>query len=375
LKHILFAHRKLSFGGGERVLVEQIASLAHVPVEISVLFRKEKRRRDLESEIRQRNPHVVAIEYRPSVWGVYRWIKTHRPDVVVLCNHKGAMFALLLLALQGVKIPLLVTLHEHYPRHLRRYRWIARWVDAWICTYDFSLAVRRELSPASCYIMHPIYLDHLPQQRVEIHEASRQEARALWSIPSDALVMGYCGQVDSRKDPHAFIQLGVCLEAALGRPVTLLLAGRIDPLFRDQIRSYAKKSRLRGSLIMTGALEHFDDAFRCLDLFALTSRNEGFFPISLVESLFYGVPIVAPTVGGIEAVARGHRGVFLIDKEDDRQAIPLSALKKVSRQVAEVLQHKHQWDNEKKGTADLLLTLIDAVKHQPTLESILAPWI
>ena len=115
MKHILFAHRKLSFGGGERVLVEQIASLAHVPVEISVLFRKEKRRRDLESEIRQRNPHVVAIEYRPSVWGVYRWIKTHRPDVVVLCNHKGAMFALLLLALQGVKIPLLVTLHEHYP--------------------------------------------------------------------------------------------------------------------------------------------------------------------------------------------------------------------------------------------------------------------
>lgn len=371
----MFAHRKLSFGGGERVLVEQIASLAHVPVKISVLYRKEKRRRDLESEIRQRNPHVTDIEYRPSVWGVYRWIKVHRPDVVVLCNHKGALVALVLLALQGIKIPLLVTLHEHYPRHLSKYRWIARWVDAWICTYDFSLAVHRELSKAPCHIMHPIYLDHLPEQQVEIQEASRQEARALWSIPPEALVMGYCGQVDTRKDPHAFIQLGVCLEASLGRPVTLLLAGRIDPLFRDQIRNYATKSRLRGSLIMTGALEHFEHAFQCLDLFALTSRNEGFFPISLLESLHYGVPIVAPTVGGIESVARGHRGAFLIDKDDDRQAIPLPALKKVSRQVAMVLQHKHRWEAEKKGTRDLLLTLIDAVKHQPTLESILAPWI
>ncbi len=375
MKHILFAHRKLSFGGGERVLVEQIASLSHLPVKISVLFRKDKRRRDLESEIRRRNPQVDEIEYRPSVWSVYRWIIAHRPDVIVLCNHKGAILALLLLSLQGIKIPTLVTLHEHYPRHLKKYRWIAKWVDAWICTYDFSIAVHRELSQAPCHIMHPIYLDHLPQIPHEIDEVSRQESRVLWSIPPEALVLGYCGQVDTRKDPHAFIQLGVYLESYLGRPVTLVLAGRIDPLFRDQIRNYATKSRLRGSLIMTGALEHFENVFRCLDLFALTSRNEGFFPISLLESLHYGVPIVAPTVGGIESVARGHRGAFLIDKDDDRQAIPLSALKKTARQVATVLKHKHRWEAEKKGTRDLLLTLVDAVKHQPTLEDILAPWI
>lgn len=375
MTHVLFAHRKLSFGGGERVLVEQIASLAHTPIQVSVLFRKDKRRRDLESEIRQRNPQVATIEYRPSLWGVYRWIKKHRPDVVVLCNHKGAAGALILLALQGIKIPLLVTLHEHYPRHLQKYRWIARWVDAWICTYDFSLTVRRELSGAPCHVMHPIYVDHLPQPPEEIQEASRQAARALWSIPSDAFVLGYCGQVDTRKDPHAFIQLGVYLESALGRPVTLLLAGRIDPLFREQIQNYATKSRLRGSLVLTGALDHFEDAFRCLDLFALTSRNEGFFPISLIESLHFGVPIVAPTVGGIESVARGHRGVFLIDKDDDRQAIPLSSLKRVARQIATVHQHPQRWEAEKKGTRDLLLTLIDAVKHQPSLEKILAPWM
>ena len=41
MKHIVFAHRKLSFGGGERVLIEQVAALAGLPVRITILFRKE----------------------------------------------------------------------------------------------------------------------------------------------------------------------------------------------------------------------------------------------------------------------------------------------------------------------------------------------
>ena len=52
MKHVVFAHRKLSFGGGERVLLEQVAALATLPVKVSVLFRKEPGKRDLEPELR-----------------------------------------------------------------------------------------------------------------------------------------------------------------------------------------------------------------------------------------------------------------------------------------------------------------------------------
>ena len=64
--------------------------------------------------------------------------------------HKGVQRALPWLARLGLKIPMVLTLHEHYERHLRKYRGVRNLVNRWICTYDFTAAVREHLSPAPC---------------------------------------------------------------------------------------------------------------------------------------------------------------------------------------------------------------------------------
>lgn len=375
MKHVLFAHRKLSFGGGERVLVEQIASLAGEAVEISILYRKDPERRDVEKEIRSRHPRIKTIECCTSFWSFYGWLKKYKPDLVVLCNHRSAHWALWLLRLQGIKIPLWVTLHEHYPRHLKKYWGIRGLVNGWICTYDFEISVRRILGDAPCVIMHPVYSQLNLWQPKIVSAEDRLLARQKFHIEKDAFVMGYCGQVDTRKDPHAFIQLGVYLEQWMQRPVTLLIAGRVGDSLSSSIKSFAKKQGLRGSLIITGALEHFEDAFRCLDIFALTSRNEGFFPISLIEALYYRIPIVAPTVGGIESVARGHRGVFLIEKEDDRQNITDDLLNSMARKISQAIVRPSQWQQEKESTQTLLASIKNTLEQQPKLREVLKAWL
>jgi len=89
VKHVVFAHRKLSFGGGERVLLEQVAALADLPVRVTVLFRKEPGKRDIEPELRERNPNVTEVIHLPGAVGAFRWLWQTRPDLLVLCNHKG----------------------------------------------------------------------------------------------------------------------------------------------------------------------------------------------------------------------------------------------------------------------------------------------
>ena len=80
MKHVVFAHRKLSFGGGERVLIEQVAALAELPVKVTVLFRKEPGRRDIEPELRARNPNVAEVVHLPGALGATRWLQNHHQE-------------------------------------------------------------------------------------------------------------------------------------------------------------------------------------------------------------------------------------------------------------------------------------------------------
>ena len=171
MKHVVFAHRKLSFGGGERVLLEQVAALAGLPVKVSVLFRKEPGKRDIEPELRKRNPNVVEVIHLPGALGGFRWLWKTRPDLLVLCNHKGVQRALPWLARVGLRIPTILTLHEHYERHLQKYRGVRNLVNRWVCTYDFTAAVRKHLGTAPCSIIHPLY------PRAESMAATAEERR------------------------------------------------------------------------------------------------------------------------------------------------------------------------------------------------------
>lgn len=334
MKHVVFAHRKLSFGGGERVLIEQVAALADVPVKVSVLFRKFPGQRDIEAELRARNPHVEEVLHLPGPVGSFLWLRQARPDLLVLCNHKGVQRALPWLGRTGLRIPTVVTLHEHYERHLRKYRGIRNVVDHWIVTWAFEEAVRAHLGPQPCSQIHPLY----PRPEVRpVTEADRQTARKIFGIPDQRPVVGYVGQLDARKDPERTLALAERVERALGRPIHLLMAGRFEHETETRFRAALQGSPLAGRTTITGPLADIGPAFDALDFYLMTSHNEGFFPLALIEAMEHGVPLLVPTVGGIASVLQEGEGGFLIRKADDRGAIPEEALDTAAAQIAPLL--------------------------------------
>ncbi|HEX9009403.1 MAG TPA: glycosyltransferase family 4 protein [Holophagaceae bacterium] len=340
MKHVVFAHRKLSFGGGERVLLEQVAALAGLPVKVTVLFRKEPGKRDIEPELRRRNPNVAEVRHLPGALGAFRWLRQARPDLLVLCNHKGVQRALPWLARLGSRIPTVVTLHEHYERHLRKYRGIREVTDRWICTYDFTAAVRACLGPAPCSIIHPLY--PRPEATAASPEARRAARRAL-GLPEAGTLVGYVGQIDGRKDPVSVLRFAEALDAALPGGTGLLFAGREEAATAQSLDAAVAGSTLRGRVRRLGPLQDLSDAFTALDLYVMTSRNEGFFPIALIEALERGVPVLAPTVGGIGTVLRDGEGGFLIRKPDDRRSPEATALGAVAARLAPLMADPAAW--------------------------------
>jgi glycosyltransferase involved in cell wall biosynthesis len=344
VKHVVFAHRKLSFGGGERVLLEQVAALADLPVKVTVLFRKEPDRRDIEPELRERNPNVAEVLHLPGALGAFRWLWKARPDLLVLCNHKGVQRALPWLARLGARVPCALTLHEHYERHLRKYRGVRNLVDRWLCTYDFTAAVRQHLSSAPCRIIHPLY----PRAEVEpVALDARRAARRALDLPEDALVVGYAGQMDARKATVDVVRFTARLAERLPGPLHLLLAGREDTGYAQEVQAALEKAHLADHCTRTGPLTDLSPAFAALDLYVMTSRNEGFFPIALIEALERGVPVLAPTVGGIGSVLKDGKGGFLIPKPDDRQPVPEALLEAAAVRVAPLLADATAWEGQR----------------------------
>ena len=353
---LLFVHPKLSFGGGERVLIEQIAAIAELPVEVSILFRRDPGRRDIEPEIRERNRNVKAIVHAKGFLACLHWLLRHRPDGIVLCGHHEFRAALRFLRLFGIRIPVMVTLHEHYPRPMRGYRAFAPLVHAWLCCYDFRDQVRGTLGGERFHIVHPLY----PREgQVPWSAELRREARLGFQVPEDALVIGYVGRQDTNKAPWQVVRLAERIQEHLGTPVWTLFAGRESPDVKARMDEAVRTSPLSGRIQRLGPLDDLAPAYAALDLFALPSRSEGFFPLSLIEAMERGVPVAATTVGGIPTVLREGDGAFLISKEDDLEFAPEASLADAADRIAPLLASPEAWQEQRNRAADRVHAIRD----------------
>ncbi len=94
-----------------------------------------------------------------------------------------------------------------------------------------------------------------------------------------------------------------------GAPVRFATAGQ-GPL-EAQIRELRRRSGLGERFALLG---YRDDATRLIaaaDLFVLASHHEGL-PVTVMEALSLGVPVVAPAVGGLpEVVTSGSNGILV----------------------------------------------------------------
>ena len=87
---------------------------------------------------------------------------------------------------------------------------------------------------------------------------------------------------------------------------------------RDKILRLIEEYNLQQRFILRGFIDDVETFYHGLDIYINTSLHEGF-PMSLLEAMACGLPIVAPKVGGIrEMINDGHEG-YLVEGRNPKE--------------------------------------------------------
>jgi len=143
-------------------------------------------------------------------------------------------------------------------------------------------------------------------------KSSRGKISALFGIKKDAFWTGSLMALVPHKDPLNFIRSAkIVLDA---KPDThFLLAG--EGKLRGQAQELAKTLGLEKKLHFLGYYPKPYEILSALDLFVLSSREEGMGSV-LLEAMNAGVPIAAADAGGITDVIENEKNGLLVPREN-----------------------------------------------------------
>lgn len=235
---------------------------------------------------------------------VYGLIREYQPDVIHTHTAKAGFIGRVAARLAGVPV-IVHTFHGHIFRgffnplltHLfiQLERWTASMSDTIIALTD---GLRRELAEdyhiarKKQITVLPLGLD-LDGFAGTIRHAGT--FRAACNLPENALLVGIVGRIVEIKNHALFLDAAVRVRARLPN-VHFVIVG--DGELRPETEARVDALGLRGSVTFTGWLRDLTAIYSDLDVVVISSLNEGT-PVSVIESLAAGCPVVATAVGGL----------------------------------------------------------------------------
>lgn len=265
-----------------------------------------------------------------TLWKLWRVIRREKPDVVHTHTAKAGFVGRWAAKLAGVPV-IVHTFHGHVfegyfgPRKTQMFigleRFTSRITDV-ILTLTEGL--RRELVD-KYHITRPERITVLPLglDLQPFADTPRKSGvfRQAWGIAADAPLVGISGRFVTVKNHALFVEAAAKIHAA--RPdARFVMIG--DGELRAQVEAQIDALGLREVVIITGWLRDLTVAYADMDVFVISSVNEGT-PVTIIEALSAGCPVVATRVGGLADLLEGGR-FGTLTPSGDRDALAAGVL-------------------------------------------------
>ena len=136
--------------------------------------------------------------------------------------------------------------------------------------------------------------------------------RRLYGIPPSAFVIGWVGRMTGVKDTGAVLEI---VRATRERGVDAVVCMVGDGPDRARLEQLAHDLGIARASYFVGYQSDVAGYYRLFDAFVLPSVNEGT-PVSAIEALASGTPVVANRVGGVPDVVSDGVDGFLVEPGD-----------------------------------------------------------
>lgn len=148
----------------------------------------------------------------------------------------------------------------------------------------------------------PVYPDN--------HEKDRPARRKEMNLPLAGLIVGAVARLDSVKGIDTLVRAAEMLR---DMPLHYLIVG--DGNERDHLERLTYEKHLSDRFIFTGYQSNVIPWVQTMDIGVLCSRSEGL-PQAILEYMACGLPVIAPTVGGVpELVVENTTGLLIPPRE------------------------------------------------------------
>ena len=180
-----------------------------------------------------------------------------------------------------------------------------------------------EVAPPDRFVVIPLGLDLQPFARVD-RAAARSRLRAELGIDEDRPVVGTVGRMVPVKNHELLFDAMSLLSNRMDPAPHLIVVGSGE---RERaLRSYVSDKGLGDVVHWLGWRQDLTQVFPAFDVTALTSLDEGT-PVSLIESLASGTPVVSVAVGGVsEILDGGELGCLVHSAGDDEVAAGIESV-------------------------------------------------
>ncbi len=267
---------------------------------------------------------ISPIQDALATFRLARMIRERRPHILHTHTAKAGAIGRMAAVLAGRARPPIVvhTFHGHVLRgYFGRYRtaifrglerMLARVADTLIAVSpevrDDLVALRVAPPEKFTVIRLGIELD----ERVAAAREARQRTRRVMGVPEHRFLVGWIGRMTGVKR-GADVLRAFRLLRDRGIDATLCMVG--DGPEREQLEQLASELGLMHDCLFAGYQEDVAPFFAAFDAFVLPSANEGT-PVTAIESLASGCPVVATRVGGVPDVVEDGEDGFLVEPGD-----------------------------------------------------------
>src|SRR5256885_6383114 len=263
-----------------------------------------------------------------------RLIRRERPQILHSHTAKAGTVGRVAARLAGSRRPPIVvhTFHGHVlrgyfgPVRSLFFRLLERWLAArTTALVAVSPQVRDDLvalgvAPRERFAVVRLGIEL--EQRVAPKQNGRAESRRYLGIPGDRFAVGWIGRMRGVKRTDDVLVAFKRLRDG-GVDACLCMVG--DGPDREELERRAHELGVMRDTLFVGYQEDVAPFYAAFDTLVLPSGNEGT-PVSAIEALAAGRPVVATRVGGVPDVIREGEDGFLVDAGDTEQLAERLAL-------------------------------------------------
>lgn len=279
----------------------------------------------LEHEARSRGISVKRFEMKPGpnlcgAWRVLQYARHNNFDIIHSHGYK-ANILLGMLPRFFRRMPFVSTLHGWTSTGKWTKMRLNELLDA------FALRFVDKIILVSEGMLNKLEIQSLPQDKIVVIsngvDVMGNSADCIYTDDSmavrvdqfchQAITVASIGRLSTEKGYTDLIEAVAMVRERCCENIRLMLVG--EGRLRSQLQDAAEAAGIGDAFLITGYVKNARRLFDSIDIYAISSLTEGL-PITLLEAMASGTPIVSTAVGGISSVVKDRQEALLVPSGD-----------------------------------------------------------